>query len=114
MASESSQKEQNVELALAYTQLGVYSSIRQTALATGIPRSTLGHRRAGRLLRSQIRVRNARLTSKQEDILYRFIEDLQLQYAPINHAQLRVIAANLAAENGTGKPLRKCWITRFI
>ena len=85
MALELSEKEANLENALIYNQLGVYSSLRQTALATGVPRSTLGHRRAGRPPRGQIRVRSARLNSGQEEVLSRFIEDLQLQYAPINH-----------------------------
>ena len=114
MASAQSDKEDQLQNAVVCSQLGVYSSLRQTALATGVARSTLGHRLAGRPSRAQTHLRSSRLTAEQEEVLTRFIEDLQLQYAPINHAQLRVIASNLAGQNGPGMPLGKCWITRFI
>jgi hypothetical protein len=71
MASITLYSEQLIEETLHLANGGVYDSIRQASLATGAPRSTVGHRRAGRPPRSQIIVRNARLTSKQETTLMR-------------------------------------------
>lgn len=64
-----STKEDNVQNALEKE----FRSIRQTALATTQARSTLGHRRARHLPRSQITVRNARLTKQQKEVLVRYI-----------------------------------------
>ena len=80
-----STKEDDVQSALERFEQKEFRSIRQTALATTQPWSTLGHRRAGRLPRSQITVRNARLTKQQKEVLVRCIRDLQLQFQPPNH-----------------------------
>jgi hypothetical protein len=114
MASITLNSEQLIEETLHLANEGVYDSIRQASLATGARRSTVGHRRAGRPPRSQITVRNARLTSKQETTLMRWITDLQLQYKPVNHTQLAKIAENLAHENDPSRPLGKNWVSRFI
>jgi hypothetical protein len=61
-----STEEDDVQNVLERFERKEFCSIRQTALATTQARSTLGHRRAGRLPRSQITVRNARLTKQQK------------------------------------------------
>jgi hypothetical protein len=114
MASITLYSEQLIEETLHLADGDVYDSIRQASRATGAPRSTVGHRRAGRPPRSQIIVRNARLTSGQEITLSRWITDLQLQYKPVNHSQLTKIAENLAHENDLSRPLGKNWVSRFI
>jgi hypothetical protein len=73
-----STKEDDVQNALKRFEQKEFRSIRQTALATTQARLTLGHRRAGRLPRSKITVRNARLIKQQREILFRYIRDLQL------------------------------------
>jgi hypothetical protein len=69
MSSNTLKPEQLIEEALSLTQEGVYSSIRQATRSTGAPQSTVYHRRAGRLPRSQILVHSARLTSRQGEIM---------------------------------------------
>ena len=68
-----STKEDDVQNAFERFEQKEFRSIRQTALATTQVRSTLGHRRARRLPRSQITVRNARLTKQQKEVLVRYI-----------------------------------------
>jgi DDE superfamily endonuclease/Tc5 transposase DNA-binding domain len=114
MASNTLNSEQLIEETLRLTDEGVYDSIRQASRVTGAPRSTVGHRRAGRLPRSQITPRNARLTPRQEAIFTGWITDLQLQYKPVNYTQLAKIAENLARENYPSRPLGKNWVSRFI
>jgi hypothetical protein len=107
MAGSSSDREESIQTALAHVELGVYRSLRQASIANRLPRSTIGHRRAGRKPRAQIHVKSARLRSDQEDTLLRFIRDLQLQYTPINHTQIAVVAQHLADENRPGQTLGK-------
>ena len=109
-----STKEDGVQNALKRFEQKEFRSIRQTALATTQARSTLGHRRAGRLPRSEITVRNARLTKQQREILFRYIRDLQLQFQPPNHRQIYLIAQKLADQSNPSLPLGKHWVTRFL
>ena len=46
--------------------------------------------------------------------MVKYIQDLQLQYAPINQAQLQIIAEKLAQANDPNARLGKNWIYRFI
>ena len=109
-----STQEQEIQEAIESVRLGQFRSIRQSAVANLLPRSTIGHRRAGRLPRSSITPKSARLTAIQKNILIQYIQDLQLQYQPPNHHQIRFIAQQLANQNGPSKELGKNWVSRFI
>jgi hypothetical protein len=63
---------------------GQFKSIRQVSKATGVARSTVQDRHAGRQPRGQEDVKHARLTRYQEEILAKYIQNTQLQYAPVN------------------------------
>ena len=56
---------------------GEFRSLRQAALATGIPKSTLSDRARGTVPRDQITLANSKLTKQQENILAYYIQDLQ-------------------------------------
>ena len=71
---------------------GEFKSIRQAARATGVPRSTIQYRRAGHAPRGQETQRHRRLQPYQEETLVKYIQDTQLQYAPINYKQFAVVA----------------------
>ena len=114
MSSTTLKAEYLVEETLQLAQEGFYQSIRQASRSTGAPQSTVYHRRAGRLPRSQTTVRSARLTPRQEAIFAAWITDLQLQYKPVNYTELAKIAENLARENGPSPPLGKNWVSRFL
>ena len=129
MTSAQSEKEAQLANAIVYSQSGVYSSLRQTALATGVVRSTLGHRLAGRPSRAQTHLRSSRLTAEQEEVLTRFIEDVQRFRAKIAvlrlpvgalfeqqpHHRLRQVyaagfepeAVNLGQESSVGRSVQK-------
>jgi hypothetical protein len=57
--------------------------------------STVQDRRAGRQPRRQEEVKHARLTRYQEEDLAKYIQDTQLQYAPVNREQLHVVTEML-------------------
>jgi len=105
-----STKEDNVQNALEKE----FRSIRQTALATTQARSTLGHRRARHLPRSQITVRNARLTKQQKEVLVRYIETYSF------NSNLQIIAKSISSPSNSrikAVPLNhsgKHWVIRFL
>ena len=77
---------------------GQFKSIRQVSRATDVAKSTIHDRRAGRQPRGQEEVKHARLTRYQEEVLAKYIQNTQLQYAPVNNEQLQVVAEMLARE----------------
>ena len=46
--------------------------------------------------RGQEEVKHARLTRYQEEVLAKYIQNTQLQYAPVNREQLHAVAEMLA------------------
>ena len=93
---------------------GQFKSIRQVSRATGTARSTVQDRHAGRRPRGQEEVKHARLTRYQEEVLAKYIQNNQLQYAPVNHKQLHVVAEMLAQLNEPNARLGKNWYSRFL
>jgi DDE superfamily endonuclease/Tc5 transposase DNA-binding domain len=93
---------------------GQFKSIRQVSKATGVARSTVQDRHAGRQPRGQEDVKHARLTRYQEEILAKYIQNTQLQYAPVNRQQLHVVAEMLAQLNEPNARLGKNWLSRFL
>ena len=65
----SQSKETAVQQAITLHNDRTFSSLRAAARTTGAKRSTVGHRRAGRLPRSEITIASARLTAQQQEIL---------------------------------------------
>jgi hypothetical protein len=93
---------------------GQFKSIRQVSRATDVARSTIQDRRAGRQPRGQEDVKHARLTRYQEEVLAKYIQNTQLQYAPVNRQQLHVVAELLAQLNEPNARLCKNWLSRFL
>jgi Tc5 transposase DNA-binding domain len=93
---------------------GQFRSVRQVSRATDVARSTIQDRRAGRQPRGQEAVKHARLTRYQEEVLAKYIQNTQLQYAPVNRAQLHVVAEMLAQLNEPNARLGKNWLSRFL
>ena len=93
---------------------GQFKSIRQVSRATGAARFTVQDRRAGRQPRGQEEVKHARLTRYQEEVLAKYIQNTQLQYAPVNREQLHVVAEMLAQLNEPNARLGKNWLSRFL
>jgi hypothetical protein len=93
---------------------GQFKSIRQVSRATGVARSTVQDRRAGRQPRGQEEVKHARLTRYQEEVLAKYLQNTQLQYAPVNREQLHVVAEMLAQLNEPNVRRGKNWLSRFL
>jgi hypothetical protein len=93
---------------------GQFKSIRQVCRAIGAARSTVQDRRAGCQPRGQEDVKHARLTRYQEEVLAKYIQNTQLQYAPVNRQQLHVVAEMLVQLNEPNTRLGKNWLSRFL
>jgi Tc5 transposase DNA-binding domain len=91
-----------------------YRSIRQSTSAHGIGKSTLAHRLHGRKPRAQSHSSLMRVTPAQEEVLVKWLEDLQPQILPLNHATLRELVVQLLHENNDFKPLGQHWTTRSL
>jgi hypothetical protein len=55
-----------------------------------------------------------RVTSAQEEVLVKWLEDLQRQVLPLNYNTLGELVVQLLYENNDFKPLRQHWTTRFL
>ena len=86
---------------------GEYDSLAAAGRAVFAPPSTVNDRHRGLLPWSQSTHPLARLYRYQEKVLIQYIKDLQLQYAPINQAQLKIFAERLAQEREPGARLEK-------
>jgi transposase len=105
---------QKVQRALQDLKEKKYCSIRQAALANDVGKSTIAYRLHGRKSRTQSSSSSRRLTSEQEEVLIKWVEDRQRQILPLNHTTLRELVIQLLQENDDFEPLGKLWTTRFI
>jgi hypothetical protein len=78
---------------------GQFKYIRQVSRAIDVARSTIQDRRALRQPRGQ------------EEVLAKYIQNTQLQYAPVNREQLHVVAEMLAQLNEPNARLGKNWLS---
>lgn len=108
-----SDREQSIRLALESISAGRYRSIRQAALAYGLPQSTLSARYHGRAPRARTNVRNARLTRDEEDTLAQWFRDNQSNWNPLGHAEIRQLAQAMCAAKGDTRQLGNNWFPRF-
>lgn len=109
-----SNQEHSIQQALESLDRREYRSVAQAAIAYGVPKSTLAHRRAGRRPRDKSDLKSQRLTHRQEDILVQWIEDLQKQHLSPNYEKIRYVATQLLRENNDFTPLGAHWVTRFL
>jgi|SRR5947209_1519590 len=86
---------------------GQLKPIRQVSRATDVARSTIQDRRADRQPRGQEEVKHARLTRYQEEVLAKYMQNIQLQYASVNREQLHVVAETLTRLNEPNARLGK-------
>src|SRR5438874_2101165 len=93
---------------------GKFKSLRKAAAATGVAKSTLSDRRAGRNPQSSQRQPHARLWPEQANVLERYIIDAQLQYVPVNNTQLGVVAEMLVRQKEPGAHFGKNLIYKFM
>ena len=105
---------QQVQNALQDVRGKKYRSIRQSTLAHDVGKSTVAHRINGRKPRAQSYSSLRRLTPEQEEVIIKWLEDLQRQILPLNHTTLRELVVEILHENDDFKPLGKLWTTQFL
>jgi hypothetical protein len=105
---------QNVQDALHDVVTKKYRSIRKSTSAHDIGKSTVAFRLHGRIPRAQSHSSLMRVTPAQEEVLVKWLEDLQRQVLPLNHGTLGELVVQLLHENDDFKPLGQHWITRFL
>ena len=106
--------EQSIQDALLAYSSGEYPSIRAAATAYGVDRMTLARRLKGGNTRREARVSQQTLSPIQEDLLIKWITDLDIAGAPPSFAQVREFAGMVSNASGGPPTIGKNWITRFL
>ena len=109
-----SDQEQKIQKAVDDVANKRYRSIRQSALANDVSRTTLTYRVGGRKAKSQMERKNRRFINQEEKCVVQWLNDLQRQHMSPNYPRIREIFENLAQKKGQLEPLGKHFITRFI
>jgi hypothetical protein len=106
--------ERKVQAAIDAFQRHEYRSIRAAAVAHGADRTTVGRRLRGGNTRSQGKENQRRLSPAQEDLLIRWIIDLDVAGSAPNFSQIREFAGLISASSGGPPSVGHCWIQRFL
>lgn len=109
-----SETEQALQIALDAYRRGEYTSIRACATSHGVDKSTLSRRLKGGITRQQAREEQQTLSPIQEDLLKRWILDLDLAGAPPSFAQVREFAGLISQASGGHSSVGVNWIQRFL
>ena len=86
-----------VDDALAAFLAGDYTSLRAAARAFGVPESTVRDRAYGSKTRAEARRSQQLLSAEQEEMLVRWILDLNMYGQALNFAQVRAMASLISA-----------------
>lgn len=116
--------ENRIQLAISTYHSGSLQSLRAIAHLYNIPRATLTHRLSGRQNRTNVHMRQRKLTEAEESVLIEWIEHLISLGFPPRHDMLRDIVNNLLKarltrdasydQTITYQPIGKNWITRYL
>ena len=109
-----SEKEQKIQDAVDAYSRGEYPSLRTLSAAYGVDRKTLTRRIRGGVTRQEAREEQQLLSSTQEDLLCRWIIDLDLAGAPPSFAQVREFAGLISKASDGPSLIGQNWITRFL
>jgi hypothetical protein len=106
--------EQRVEDAVDAYLRGEFKSIRSAAKAFGAVPTTVSRRLRGTRTRRQARVPTQLLSTTQEDMLVRWILDLERAGNAPNHALVREMASLISRVSGGPQSLGQNWVQRFL
>ena len=113
MVRSASNQEQNVQLAVASKEQKKFRSLRQSASFYNVPKSTTTYRANGRVPRHKVNHAQRRLTIEEEEVVVKWIKNLQRQYLSPNYIQAQVVVTSLLRAKGDFQPLGVHWITNF-
>src|ERR1700761_6491286 len=98
-----------IQLALRDVRNKKFNSIRAAAIAYKLNIRTLQYRAQGKSTRAQARVKQQLLSTEQEELLVRWILDCENLGHPMNHAQIREMAALVSKISGGPSSLGHNW-----
>lgn len=108
-------KEKQIQLAIESWKQAEYPSIRQTADAYGVNRTTLSRRYNGQTIeRRKAHGFQQRLSNTQERFLVNWITNLDRQGLPPTFSRVREMATRILLENNDKEPLGIRWIYSFL
>jgi hypothetical protein len=105
--------EARIILVIKVVRLSRKISIRVAAKLYNIPKSTLFNKMAGRTPRSEIKANYYKLTEIKEEVIVRYILDLDLRGFAPRLTNVEDIA-NYILESRGGKRVGKLWAHRFV
>jgi hypothetical protein len=91
-----------------------YPTIRSAAAANDVDRKTLGRRLQGGVSRAIAHEPQQLLTNEQEQLLVRWILDLEGQGHPPSFTQIRELVLIIRGESASTIKIGQKWISRFV
>jgi hypothetical protein len=107
-------REQQLTDAVRSLSTNPNTSIRAIATSYGVSRDTLARRARGGLSHAQAHQTSLLLSSEQEELLVRWILDLERAGHPPNHTQIREFVALICRASGSPTNVGKNWVPRFL
>jgi DDE superfamily endonuclease/Tc5 transposase DNA-binding domain/helix-turn-helix, Psq domain len=114
VAAMSIPREEQLTSAIQSLSTGEFSSIRAAAKAYGVNRNTLTRRMQGGLTQREAQAPNLLLSTEQEDLLVRWILDLERAGHPPNHTQIREFVVLICRASGGPDSVGVNWVPRFL
>jgi hypothetical protein len=105
--------EANIQLAINSIQLRQIQSKNRAASAYNVPRITMRDRRASKPARRDCQPNSKKLTQQEEEVIIKYILNLNLRGFPPTYSAVRDIADRLLAIRGAGQ-VSVHWARNFI
>lgn len=106
--------ERSIQNASNDIDLGFYTSLDAAAEANTVPKSTLGHRRAGRPSHAQVSRKNQRLSNEEEKVVMQWLRDMQKQNLYLSYPKMRDLITELLKNKDIQRPLGQYYIIYFL
>jgi hypothetical protein len=105
--------EADIQLSISSINMRQIKTVRATAQAFNVPRTTLRDRRAGRPAQHKCQPNSRKLTQVEEEVIVNYILDLDQRGFSPTYAAVRDMADKLLAARGAGQVGQK-WPSNFV
>ena len=95
--------EAGIQLTISSLNRKQFTSVRAAAKTYEVPRTTLRDRRAGKPARRDCQPNSKKLTQREEEVIVKYILDLNLRGFAPTYAAVRDIANSLLATRGASQ-----------
>ena len=106
-------KEADIQLAISSIQSKQIQGNRPAAAVYDVPETTLRRRRAGIPARRDCQPNSRKLSQREEEVIVRYILDLDTRGFAPTYAAVRVMADSLLAARGAGQ-VGQNWPANFV